>query len=254
MGTKIQPYIPYLGNKYKIAEDIYAAMRQNFTFKNVVSLFCGGGSVEIMFARKGYNVLANDIDSGLIELHNRLIHGGGYPNDFITREMFEELKLDKNWLGAYVRQVWSFSNNQEDYLYSRERAAGDPALLVEHRRRQRHIDEYMSLNISDKIKFISNDYRDVDLSGFDPKDTILYLDPPYKGTRQYHVGEFDSEEFHKWVLELPFTAVISEYEMPEPFQCIASFDKMQESAGGTHHKSIKERLYCNKPVQIGLGL
>ncbi len=249
---KLQPYIPYLGNKFRIAEDIYAVMRTNFTFKNVVSLFCGGGALELLLAQKGFAVLANDLDSGLIELHNHLLHHGNIPKDFITREMFFEMKDQPNWLGAYIRHCWSFGNNQEDYMYSVEREKGDPALLIEHGSRIKHLEDYRSLDVSSNIRFISNDYRDVDLSPYSPADTIIYCDPPYKGTRGYHVGEFDNEAFYKWALALPYTALISEYDMPEPFTCIASFPKRQGI--GNYNATVLEKLYTNKPVQIGLGL
>lgn len=250
--SALQPYIPYQGNKFKIAEDIYGAMRTNFSFENVVSLFCGGGALELMLAQKGYNVLANDLDSGLIELHNHLLHHGTYPKDFITREMFFEMREYKNWLGAYVRQCWSFGNNQEDYMYSKERIEGDPSALKEHLLRWRHLEDYRSLDVSDNIRFISNDYRDVDLSGFRVDNTIVYCDPPYKGTRGYFVGEFDTEAFYKWALESPFTILISEYDMPEPFQLVASFPKQQGM--GNYNTMVVEKLYCNKPVKIGLGI
>ena len=144
---KSQPYIPYLGNKFRIAEDIYAVMRTNFTFKNVVSLFCGGGALELLLAQKGFTVLANDLDSGLIELHNHLLHHGNIPKDFISREMFFEMKDKPNWLGAYVRHCWSFGNNQEDYMYSVERENGDPALLIEHGSRIKAIRKKRKLTI-----------------------------------------------------------------------------------------------------------
>lgn len=250
-----QPYIPYMGNKFKIVNNIYDVLRQNFHFENVVSLFCGGGSLEYFLAQRGFNVLANDLDSGLIELHNHLVHGGALPDDFITREMFMEMRELQNWLGAYVRQVWSFSNNQSSYLYSKERVQGPEELLVEHRLRKRHLEDIRSLKDANlSLRFISNDYRDVDLSAFRPDNTIIYCDPPYKGTRGYNVGEFDNEAFYKWALANDFTVVISEYDMPAEFNCIAQFPKVQGSAGAKHQKTVLEGLYTNKPVKIGLGI
>ena len=54
---------------------------------------------------------------------------------------------------------------------------------------------------------------------------IIYCDPPYKNTRQYHtVGTFDFEAFYSWCEHQANPVFISEYTMPEDrFVPVAAF-------------------------------
>lgn len=57
------------------------------------------------------------------------------------------------------------------------------------------------------------------------KDSVIYCDPPYKGTAEYVSGEFDHNAFYDWA-ENQKNIFISEYSMPENrFKQIASFKK-----------------------------
>ena len=53
------------------------------------------------------------------------------------------------------------------------------------------------------------------------KDFVIYCDPPYKGTLKY-TTDFDYDEFYKWCKEMSKNNIvlISEYWMPEEFECI----------------------------------
>lgn len=85
------------------------------------------------------------------------------------------------------------------------------------------------------IKFINASFLDL------PKDKIkgyvIYCDPPYRNTTKYKTEEFPYEEFYKWVKEMSIhnTVLISEYNMPDEFECIWSkeskvnFDSNRES-------------------------
>lgn len=59
-----------------------------------------------------------------------------------------------------------------------------------------------------------------------PKDKIqgyvIYCDPPYRGTTKYKTEEFPYEEFYQWCRDMSIhnTVLISEYNMPDDFECI----------------------------------
>ena len=59
-----------------------------------------------------------------------------------------------------------------------------------------------------------------------PKDKIkgyvIYCDIPYRGTTKYKTDSFPYEEFYEWVKEMSVnnTVLISEYSMPEEFECV----------------------------------
>lgn len=78
-------------------------------------------------------------------------------------------------------------------------------------------------NQADKLKgieFQNIDFRDIDKEKI--KGYVIYCDIPYKGTTKYKTGIFPYEEFYEWVKEMSIhnTVLISEYNMPEEFECI----------------------------------
>lgn len=68
--------------------------------------------------------------------------------------------------------------------------------------------------------FLCGDYRDVEI----PDNSLVYLDPPYKGTTGYSTGDFDHEAFWEYVRELSkrCTVLVSEETAPNDFACVWS--------------------------------
>ena len=114
-----------------------------------------------------------------------------------------------------------------------------PSQAINSLRKQRE-------NIRD-IKFKKMDFRDI------PKDKInnyvIYCDIPYKDTTKYKTKYFPHEEFYNWVKIISKTnkVLISEYWMPEEFECIWSKEHYTSLGSGVNnfqgkHKKI-EKLY-----------
>ena len=78
------------------------------------------------------------------------------------------------------------------------------------------------------------------------KDSIIYLDPPYKNTiKVYKHNDLDYEEFFDWCKHMGKTNIvlISGYDMPKYFECIFEFTKARSTLQcGTHNKKY-EKLY-----------
>ena len=100
------------------------------------------------------------------------------------------------------------------------------------------------------IKFKNCSFLDI------PKDKIkgyvIYCDAPYKGTTKYKTQEFPYEEFYQWCKDMSVhnTVLISEYNMPEEFECIwkketkVNFDSNRTS---DDNKNIRvEKLFTYK--------
>ena len=84
------------------------------------------------------------------------------------------------------------------------------------------LERFQSLeSLPDTLTVYSMDYREM---RFD-EPGIIYCDPPYKNTRQYHtVGTFDFEAFYSWCEHQANPVFISEYTMPEDrFVPVAAF-------------------------------
>ena len=107
--------LPYQGSKSKLAERIVALLPPA---THLYDVFAGGCAIThaALLSGKFKEIHANDISDSVTLFEDAL--NGKYENEsrWISREDFFAEK-DSN---PYVRIVWSFGNNQRDYLYSRE--------------------------------------------------------------------------------------------------------------------------------------
>lgn len=108
--------IPYQGSKNAIADKLIRCLPSADTF---VDMFCGGCSMThaAIMSGKFRNIVCNDVDGSMVELVQELFDGM-HLDDFrwVSHEDFNVLKhTDK-----YVALLWSYGNNQREYLFSRE--------------------------------------------------------------------------------------------------------------------------------------
>lgn len=81
------------------------------------------------------------------------------------------------------------------------------------------------------------------------RGSVVYCDPPYRGTKGYKGNDFDSDKFWENVREYSKKGVkifVSEYEAPDDFKCIWSFDRkdgMATSKCGCKQKIKTEKLF-----------
>ena len=97
-------------------------------------------------------------------------------------------------------------------------------------------------------------YRDVTI----PDNAVAYADPPYKGTDQTgYKCDFDYAAFEKWLNEVPFMVIVSEYDAPAGCVEIASIKKQstlaQGNKGGTNTEKlfVQERFYNEYLQKMG---
>ena len=97
------------------------------------------------------------------------------------------------------------------------------------------------------IDFSYQDYKNYLNQGI--KNAFFYLDPPYKGTKQYSKQNIDYEEFYDFCRKLSEDniVVISEYYMPDDFICIWQKERkvLQKSDRTTGDKAV-EKLFIHK--------
>lgn len=71
------------------------------------------------------------------------------------------------------------------------------------------------------VEFHHCDYRDLPL----PPASLIYCDPPYRGTLGYSTGDFDHDAFWQWCRDRKaegHTVFVSEYSAPDDFLCVWS--------------------------------
>lgn len=256
MAKDLEPYIPYQGNKFGILDDIYQTI-QTLNIPRplgIVDAFCGGGSFAYYMAAKGYHVVANDIEKGLIELHKTIASDFSKVKQFglkaYTYDEFHSIKKEDTAEGAFARSVWSFGNlgqtyltslaKQDDKIEAFRRGQSEPC------ERYRHIEDIFLLRTRTavNIDWRCGSYEDLVI----PEGYLCYCDPPYSGTAKYRGRSFDHDKFYQWALAQKGLVLISEYGMPEPFVLLDAYTKINDAGGAAKRKWCTECVYANKPV------
>jgi DNA adenine methylase len=85
-----------------------------------------------------------------------------------------------------------------------------------------------------------------------PPNSIIYCDPPYKGTKEYDTkNKFNHDAFWNWCREMSskgHTVFISEYEAPNDFYCVWS-KEVNVSIRPTKTLKQVEKLFTFEPIK-----
>lgn len=256
-----------MGSKNGIARQIMARLPKA---KHFYDLFAGGCAMThvAMLSGKYEQYICNDI-SNIPQLFADAV-AGKYANErrWISREDFFKLK-DTD---PYVACVWSFGNDCRTYMYGKDieevkHALHDIHFATTDGERNEAMARYRKLAKGGAQRIISceslqrlqrlqslqslqSDYREIEIAD----DSVIYCDPPYKGTAEYAHGEFDHDAFYTWCLEQKQPLFISEYDMPKgDFVCIAQFSKpsLFRNEGLEKKKMVIEKLYRPKKQIVG---
>ena len=80
-----------------------------------------------------------------------------------------------------------------------------------------------------------------------PDNAVVYADPPYKGTDATgYKCDFDYAAFEKWLNEVPFMVIVSEYNAPAGCVEIASIKKQSTLAPGNKGGTNTEKLFVQE--------
>ena len=253
--------LPYMGSKNKLAERIVALLPKA---THLYDVFCGGCAIAHCAALSGKwgHIHINDI-SDMPQLFVDAV-AGKYRDErrWISREDFFALK-DSD---PYVRSCWSFGNNGQDYLYSREIEPYKRAVWVmltadsvrERRQAYREVvrqlvpliksktakvrGDNQSLESLERLTYSVGDYRDVEI----PDGSVIYADIPYRtSTKKGDYGmRFDHAAFYDWCEEQTQPLFISEYAMPEDrFVCVAQWNALCTMSQTSNNTKRTEKLF-----------
>lgn len=243
--------VPYRGSKNKIADWVVDHLPDG---KTLVDLFAGGCAVThaAILAGKWENFIINDLGDAPEVFENAV--KGKYANEkrWISREDFFKLK-DSD---PYISIVWSFGNNRRDYLYGKDiepikkaihyaKVFNDDLLmdqLKESNKNERLVSRERTENLQglQGLQRLRLDYKNVEI----PQGAVVYADPPYKNTGcTGYAGQFDYDAFERWLADVPFMVIVSEYNAPKGCVEIASIKKQQTMGTGNKGGTNTEKLF-----------
>ena len=236
--------IKYVGSKNRLSKEIAPIIQKCIDGNNIkiyFEPFVGGANM--IDKIKCEKRIGNDIHKELIALFKKL-QEGWMPPEHISEEEYKKVQNNKTeypdyyvgyvgfqlsyggkWFGGYRRDKIGKRN------YSAEAYKNTMDQLP---------------NLKD-IKFINKDFRELSLDKI--RGYVIYCDIPYRGTTKYHTDEFPYEEFYSWVKAASTynTVLISEYDMPEEFECIWSKEVKtlldSNKSSGDDTSTRIERLY-----------
>ena len=235
----------YMGSKARIAKEILPIiLKDRVQDQWYVELFAGGMN---MICEVDGNRIANDIHPYLIEMWKYLCKG--WIPEKIDKNTYDKVRQNKDefsdhfvgwvgfncsysgkWFGGFAGQTKTKIGTVRDY---QAEAIKNVLKQVEK---------------MNGVIFKNNPYYEVEL----PKNSIVYLDPPYEGTTKY-ANDFDHKAFWQWCREmskLGHSVFISEYNAPIDFKCIWQKELSSSlSANGKigGNKVSVEKLFIYEP-------
>ena len=240
----------YMGSKNRIAKHILPIMLADRKENQYwVEPFVGGAN---MIDKVDGNRMGADINKYLIYFWNDL-KNGFIPPIHTTKEEYFEIKDNKD--NDFTMTLWAgiccsyggkwFGGWINDYSEARRLKNGR---LPNHQTERRNSVMKQIPKIKD-VKFIHSSYEDLEI----PNNSLIYCDPPYKGTTKYR-DDFNHDEFWDWCREKTrkgHTVFISEYNSPDDFECVKEVTTNTQLGNGcnTGNQVKIEKLFKYKGKQ-----
>lgn len=237
----------YMGSKSRLSKELTPIIQSyiNENTKGYLEPFvCGANMIDKI---EHANKIGYDINEYLIELLSY-----SQKNELpitITEQEYKDVKnnienYDKwyvglvgfcgsfgaKWFGGFARRY-----NKDGTLFD------VPKQAINSLRKQSKLENFKS------IKLKSVDF--IDLPKDKIKNYVIYCDIPYRNATKYK-DDFPYEEFYSWCKDMSKNNVvlISEYWMPDEFQCIWSkehYTSMGSGVNGNMDKKIEKLFIYN---------
>lgn len=228
--------LKYMGSKNRISKHILPIMlRERKPDQWWVEPFVGGGN---MIDKVKGKRLGSDINPYVIEaLISIRDHVSDLPknkkefteNDYMKLKDSDVYKYKgyagfsfsygAKWLGGWRRD----NSNKRDYVNESYRNALKQSSLIQG------------------VEFLNKDYLYLKI----PDNSLIYCDPPYKGTTGYRKN-FDHERFWQWCRDMANCGnviFISEYNAPKDFKCVWCKEIVSSLTRNTGSKKGVEKLF-----------
>lgn len=249
--------IVYQGSKNRLAKYIIPLLNKLIQ-ANGCTLFidacCGGANI---IANTKYPIVcktkyAFDNNKYLIALFDKVKFDDLDTYIEVDENKYKEVKQDlllgnntyEDWYYGYVGFLFSYGTVFMDSYARGNDNKGNPRNMGKER--------YTNLfNQKEALKdtiFTVQNIFDINLDKLN-KNMLIYIDPPYKDTKQYNRQKFDTEKFWNLVREMSkrCIVVVSEYEAPNDFITIWEKELLQNiNRKALDRQKATEKLFVIK--------
>ena len=241
----------YIGSKNRISNELIPIIQSYITknTKGYLEPFVGGANV--IDKIQHYNKIGCDIHKELIAL---LIKARDnveeMPNEITFNEYVDVKNNKEKYEPWYVGLVGFCATFGSKYFggYARN-TRGDNTDTTKTKRGINALKK-QAANLKG-IRFENCNFLDIPIKEL--KEYVIYCDIPYRGSTKYATKKFPYDEFYQWVKEMSKynTVLISEYSMPEEFECIwqketkVNFD-CNRGKGNEKNKRIEKLFIYNR--------
>lgn len=206
---------------------------------------------------------------------------------WIDRETFNANKDKDDWFGGLCKIVWSFGNNsQKGYLFGKEiegikREAHEYLMAngydktvatrvnlvkkfkqdkniigrfeleqlenLERLQQLENLERLHQLENLERLEISNLSYEQVKITT-PIHETVIYLDPPYKGTEKYQ-HDISHDDLLAWIKSSPYKIYLSSYEFDGLFECLSM--KHRSTLSATANNKVEEKLFCRYDQVFG---
>lgn len=228
----------YMGSKRRIAEEILPILLKDRTDgQYYVEPFCGGCNV---IDKVDGNRIASDSNTYLISMWKAL-QNGWIPPDYVDEFVHTDVKKNPDnyddFFVAFVRFGASFGADWNGGFARNVRKDKPNSEILNKttksycRQSKNNILKQLPNLIG--VLFFDKSYSELDI----PENSIIYCDPPYKGTTKYK-DEFDHDKFWEWCENMTkngHKVFVSEYNAPDNWVSVWE----QELRNGLNNRELK---------------
>ena len=233
----------YMGSKARIAKHILPIiLKDRKPEQYYVEPFVGGAN---SIDKVEGNRIGADCNEYLIAFWKALQSGWTPPKN-INKELYEQVKTNKE---SYPKELVACIGFCFTYGAKWFRGFVGSAKDVVCVGRDRIGECYRAVDKAivgcRGIEFVHSCYSELDL----PDNSIIYCDPPYRGTEKYR-DAFNHSDFWQWCRDMKVaghTVFVSEYNAPEDFECVwqqeVKSSLSTKDKGNSGKKSVEKLFY-----------
>lgn len=235
LNTQICELIKFLRDTDKIPAKWYKWVdRDTFNrYKNEPTAYGGFVSSCYSFGNNGRNYLfSKEIENTKYLAHQIVV--------FKDKTALKKLNKILN-ANIVISDIEDLHTRRIDFYRQVREQKGQRADLQQLEQLQQ-LERLQKLERLERLEVSNSSYNDV-LITTPIEETIVYLDPPYRNTDGYNVGDFDFNKLDEWFKNTPYTCFMSEYNAPH--KSIYEIEKRCTLSVGNVTANRDEKLYYN---------